>query len=128
MVLVCDIINIVHKGAVQNSCIASFVNHEFYERMSVVFNQELMIHLAELSKIAFTADELEQMTVQMTDIINLMDKVKEIEHQLPTYEFKAADYEDLRSDKVRESFEIQKILENAAEKKNTSFVVPKVVS
>ena len=83
--------------------------------------------LAELSKITFSDDELEVLTEEMTEIIKLMDKVKEIESDDEACRIDAVDYDDLRSDRIKESYEREKILENAEEVKGNSFVVPKVV-
>lgn len=92
-----------------------------------MFDLNLTAHLAELSKIAFTDEELKQMTLEMSDIVALMDKVKEIDSALPTYSIEAVKYNNLRKDEIKDSFETEKILENAKNKKNSSFVVPKVV-
>ena len=46
-----------------------------------MFNSDLTKHLAELSKLEFTDEELEQMTADMTNIIAIMDKVCELIHQ-----------------------------------------------
>lgn len=88
---------------------------------------KLTKYLAELSKIAFTEEELEKMTGDMADIINLMDKVQEIDPSGKTYALESVSYDDLRTDTVRESFKTEKVLENAAAVKEDSFVVPKVV-
>lgn len=92
-----------------------------------MFDLDLTAHLAELSKLSFTDDELITMANQMSDIIALMDKVKEIDSELPTYAIDAVEYNDLRRDEIKDSFDTEKILENAKNKKNSSFVVPKVV-
>lgn len=84
-------------------------------------------YLAELSKIEFTDEELEKMTKDMSDIINLMDKVQEIDASKKTYALDPVSYDDLRKDTVKESFETEKVLENAKAVKEDSFVVPKVV-
>ena len=80
-----------------------------------MFDAKLTAHLADLSKIAFTEEELEKMTDDMTDIIALMDKVN------------AEEYMNLREDRAEKSFETEKIIKNAKNVKNNSFVVPKVV-
>lgn len=92
-----------------------------------MFDAKLTAHLADLSKIAFTDEELEKMTADMTDIIQLMDKVKEFDPNTATYALDAAAYKDLRKDEAKESFETEKIIKNAENVKNNSFVVPKVV-
>lgn len=83
--------------------------------------------IAELSKIAFSEHELEVVTEEMKDIIKLMDKVKEIETDSESYRLDAVDYDDLRCDEIKESYDTEKILENAERVKKNSFVVPKVV-
>lgn len=92
-----------------------------------MFDAKLTSHLADLSKIAFTDAELEKMTADMTDIINLMDKVKEFDPNNKTYALDAAEYKNLRKDEAQESFATEKIIQNAKNVKNNSFVVPKVV-
>lgn len=88
---------------------------------------ELTKYLAELSKIEFTEEELENMTKDMIDIINLMDKVQEIDPNGETYALDAVSYDDLRNDTIKESFKTEKVLKNAKAVKEDSFVVPKVV-
>ena len=83
--------------------------------------------LSELSKISFSEEGLEMMTEDMKEIIKLMDKVKEIDSEGESCRTKAVDYDDLREDFIKESYETEKILENAKEVRGNSFVVPKVV-
>ena len=61
-----------------------------------MFNSDLTKHLAELSKLEFTDEELEQMTADMTNIIAIMDKVCEFDTSKPAYALDAVDYKDLR--------------------------------
>lgn len=88
---------------------------------------ELTKHLAELSKIEFNQEELEKMTADMKDIINLMDKVCEFDSSKEPYALDAVKYKDLRADKHAPSYPTDKITRNAKNVKNNSFVVPKVV-
>ncbi len=92
-----------------------------------MFDIELTKHLAELSKISFTDDELEKMNAQMGDIINLMDKVKNFNKNDKTYALDAVNYPNLRADEPQDSFDTDKILSNSKKVQNNSFVVPKVV-
>lgn len=92
-----------------------------------MFDLELTKHLAELSKIEFNDKELDKMTADMTDIINLMDKVCEFDPSKKTYVLDAVDYRNLRKDEYFNSYPTEKIIENAKNVKNNSFVVPKVV-
>lgn len=92
-----------------------------------MFNSDLTRHLAELSKISFTEDELEKMTEDMTSIIALMDKVCEFDTSKKPYALDAVDYNALRSDEFQNSYPAEDIIGNARNVKNNSFVVPKVV-
>ena len=85
-----------------------------------MFNSDLTKHLAELSKLEFTDEELEQMTADM-------DKVCEFDTSKPAYALDAVDYKDLRADEHRNSYPTEEIVKNAKNVKNNSFVVPKVV-
>ena len=84
-------------------------------------------YLAELSKLEYSDKELAATAEQMTDIIDLMDTVKEIDI---TYDDLKDNHDvylnDLRKDEVIESMPTSKVLSNAANT-NNCFVVPKVV-
>lgn len=92
-----------------------------------MFDEKLTAHLAELSKLEFTPDELSKMTKDMTDIIALMDKVCDFDSAVKPYTLDSVNYNDLRRDNYKDSYPNDKILENAENVKNNSFVVPKVV-
>lgn len=92
-----------------------------------MFDVEMTKHLAELSKLSFTPEELEKMTAQMSDIIDLMDMVKQTDPKLETFALPAVKYEQLRKDEARESLSTDKIIKNAKAVKNNAFAVPKVV-
>ena len=87
----------------------------------------MVSYLAELDKLAFSPEELEQMAKDMTSIIAIMDTVKEIDI---TYDAVADNknvyLNDLREDFSVSSFPTEKILQNAVNDENC-FVVPKVV-
>lgn len=88
---------------------------------------EMIKYLAELGKLDFTDDELKQASNDMTSIINLMDKVKEIDI---TYDAVADNkniyLNDLREDYNAPSMPTEKVIANAVNRDNC-FVVPKVV-
>ena len=75
-----------------------------------MFNSDLTRHLAELSKLEFTDEELEQMTADMTNIIAIMDKVCEFDTSKPAYALDAVDYKDLRADEHRNSYPTEELL------------------
>ena len=88
---------------------------------------QMVSYLGKLSKITFTDAEIEEMAKDMTDIIEIMDTVKEID---VTYDALADNknvyLNDLREDIKADSFPTEKILQNAVNDENC-FVVPKVV-
>ena len=92
-----------------------------------MFDEKLTAHMAELSKLSFTPEELTTMTKDMTDIIALMDTVCDFDPEIKPYALDAVDYEELRKDEYKDSYSTEKILENTENVKNNSFVVPKVV-
>ena len=88
---------------------------------------EMVKYLAQLSKLKFSEKELEEVAKQMTGIISLMDKVKEIDISYdPLLDNKNIYLNDLRKDEKKESMPTEKILSNAVNS-NNCFVVPKVV-
>ena len=84
-------------------------------------------YLAELSKLEYSDKELAATAEQMTDIIDLMDTVKEIDI---TYDDLKDNHDvylnDLRKDEVIESMPTSKVLSNAVNT-NNCLVVPTVV-
>ena len=87
----------------------------------------MIAYLAELGKLHFNQNELEKMADEMTNIIEVMDTVKEID---VTYDALADNkniyLNDLREDVKDNSFATEKILQNAINDENC-FVVPKVI-
>ena len=92
-----------------------------------MFDSDLTRHLAQLSKLTFTDGELQKMTNDMTEIIALMDKVREFNENVDPYTLDAVDYNNLRNDNAENSNNAEEITRNAKNVKNNSFVVPKVV-
>ncbi len=92
-----------------------------------IMDLEMIKYLAELGKLKFTDEELKKASEDMTSIIELMDKVKEIDVVYDPYlDNKNVFLNDLREDKNAASLETEKLLKNAKNQQNC-FVVPKVV-
>ncbi len=88
---------------------------------------EMVKYLAELGKLEFSDKELEKTADEMTDIINLMDTVKEIDITYDAFKDNHNVYlNDIREDVSATSMETKKVLQNAVNS-NNCFVVPKVV-
>ena len=84
-------------------------------------------HICQLSKLNFTEDEQKTMLGQMTDIIDLMDTIKDIDVVYDAYKDNHNVYlADLRKDEAMPSLPTEKLLANAVNQENC-FVVPKVV-
>ncbi len=87
----------------------------------------MVSYLSELGKLQFSEQELEKVAHEMTDIINLMDTIKDID---VTYDAlldnKNVYLNDLRKDISEKSMDTQSILNNATHS-NNCFVVPKIV-
>lgn len=76
-------------------------------------DKAVLDHIAELSKLSFTDDESARMIKQMSDIITLMDTIKEIDIQYDdTKDNNQIEYSQLREDKAEESFPTEKLLQN----------------
>lgn len=88
---------------------------------------QMIAYLAELGKLHFTPEEMERMASEMTNIIEIMDTVKEIDVEYDALADNKNIYlNDLREDVKADSFPTEKILQNAVNDENC-FVVPKVV-
>ena len=84
-------------------------------------------YLAKLWKLNFTEEGFEAMAEDMTDIIEIMDTIKEIDITYdPIKDNHNVYLKDLRKDEAQPSLPTEKVLQNAVNSEN-SFVVPKVV-
>ena len=88
---------------------------------------QMVSYLSELGKLEFSDNKLEKVAHEMTDIINLMDTIKEID---VTYDAKLDNknvyLNNLRKDISEPSMPTEKVIKNATSS-NNYFVVPKVV-
>lgn len=83
-------------------------------------------HLAELSKLEFSKEELESFALDFASLVNLADNIKNADIKSKRV-LNALDLKDLREDEVKESLPAKTILKNAPVSKKNSFVVPRVV-
>ncbi len=84
-------------------------------------------HISELSKLNFTDEEKETMLSQMTDIIGLMDTIKEYDITYDdTKDHNEIRYADLRKDIPEPSFPTEKLQQNTTPRDNC-YVVPKMM-
>ena len=87
---------------------------------------KLIQHLCNLSKLTLTEKELESFTSDMDVIIGIMDSIKEVEVEGDIHRDTGVFFRDVREDVSAPSYETAKILENAKEKDNNYFEVPKL--
>ena len=88
---------------------------------------EMVSYLSRLGKLSFTEEELKKTAEEMTNIIENMDTIKEIDIKYDALaDNKNVYLNDLRKDASEPSMPTQKILQNALNSEDC-FVVPKVV-
>ena len=88
---------------------------------------EMVSYLSRLGKLSFTEEELKKTAEEMTNIIEIMDTIKEIDIKYDALaDNKNVYLNDLREDASEPSMQTQKILQNALNSEDC-FVVPKVV-
>jgi len=92
-----------------------------------MFDTNLTKHLAELSKINFTNDEIAVISNEMSEIVSLMDTVTEYNIDETFASADPVEFSNLRKDEIKDSFPREEILKNAKGKSDTCFKVPKVV-
>ena len=90
-------------------------------------DKKLIAHLAELSMLALTEEELAKMSADMADIIEIMDAVKEADSWISSFNLNETDFDNLREDMAERSFPTERILLNAKGRRDNTFTVPKVV-
>ena len=88
---------------------------------------EMVSYLSRLGKLSFTEEELKKTAEEMTNIIEIMDTINEIDIKYNALaDNKNVYLNDLRKDASEPSMPTQKILQNALNSEDC-FVVPKVV-
>lgn len=83
-------------------------------------------NLAELSKLNFTQDELEEISKDLDSLVEMVNVVKETDVD-GSYNINTIDMQDLREDEVVESVNPEILLKNAPKAKKNSFVVPRIM-
>lgn len=84
-------------------------------------------HICRLSKLNFTEEEQQKALAEMSDIIGLMDKIKEYDITYDdTKDHNEIRYADLREDKAEPSFPTEKLQQNTTPRDNC-YVVPKMM-
>ena len=86
-----------------------------------------LLHLCRLSKFSFSGEEQEKAIADMSDIINLMDTIKEYDISYDdTKDHNEIAYKDLREDVSAPSFPTEKLQQNTTPR-DDCYVVPKMM-
>ena len=90
-------------------------------------DKKTLIHLSNLGKINFTDEEIDKFGNDMSEIVALMDTIKEFDVSYDdTKDNNAVLFSDLRDDVAAESFPVDELLKNT-EHIDDCYIVPKVV-
>ncbi len=85
-------------------------------------------YIADLASLKLSEEEVEKFSKQLSDILDYVEKLDELDTEdiVPTaYTIPVKNV--LREDKVEESLELDKVLQNAPEQKDNQFRVPKIM-
>ena len=93
-----------------------------------MIDKDTVLHVAKLSKLQLTDEEVEIFSKQLGDILNFIEKLNELntDNVKPFYELINQET-PLRDDKVKEGLTRDEALKNAPQQEDGFFVVPRVV-
>ena len=83
-------------------------------------------HLADLSKLEFSTEELQQFNENFENLINLVEKVRTCD-ACGERKLNIISMDDLRDDVVIPSTNVETLLKNSPESKKDSVVVPRIM-
>lgn len=94
----------------------------------MAITREIVEYVAHLARIELDAKESEKLSGQLKGILDFIDRLKDVDikHISPTSHILPIN-NVLRQDQPVTPISIDKILENAPEKRDSFFVVPKVI-
>ena len=83
-------------------------------------------HLAELSKLEYTEQEMTEFLPQFESLVKLADTIKNADISGDT-RYNIMDFNDLREDEARESTPVDTLLKNSPIVRRDSIVVPRIM-
>ena len=94
----------------------------------MAISEETVKYVAHLARIQLKESQLKTMAEQLEDILKFIDKLKELDikdikptsHILPITNV-------LREDDLKASLSLEEVLEDAPQRKNNFFAVPKII-
>ncbi len=94
----------------------------------MAISREKVEHIAKLARLQLTEDEITRFQVELGKIIEYFDQLKKLDTENVPPMTHAVPLENvLREDQSEKSLTIEEALQNAPEKKDSYFQVPKVV-
>lgn len=93
-----------------------------------MINKDEVKYIADLASLKLSEEEVDKFSKQLSDILDYVEKLDELDTEdiVPTaYTIPVKNI--LREDKVEESLDLEKVLQNAPEKINNQFRVPKIM-
>lgn len=85
-------------------------------------------HIAELARLKFNDNELQNFTAQLNEILNYIEKLNELDTEnVEPLSHPVEGSNEFRDDKIRESLKTEEALKNAPDKDESFFKVPKVI-
>ncbi len=93
-----------------------------------MINKDEVKYIADLASLKLSDDEVDKFSKQLSDILDYVEKLDELDTEeiVPTaYTIPVKNV--LREDKVEESLDLEKVLQNAPEKIDNQFRVPKIM-
>lgn len=86
-----------------------------------------VLHVAKLSKLEFTEDEIDSFVADMDSIVAYVNTLSQIDTSGLEEKLNVVSLDELRSDEVGESLSQSDAILNAPKKRNGGFSVPQVV-
>ena len=93
----------------------------------MAIEREDILHIAKLSMLEIDEENIEKLSKDFNNIVDMVDKLGELQCNEELEISTEGLYNVLRADEVKQSFDREKILENAPQKKAGCFFVPKIV-
>ncbi len=91
-------------------------------------SKEDVIKIAILSKLEFNDDEIENFRSDLSEILNYMNELNELDTEGINPLFNVLDLDDItRKDEVRDSLKQEEVLKNAPDKDENFIIVPKII-
>ena len=91
-------------------------------------SKEDVIKIAILSKLEFNDDEIENFRNDLSEILNYMNELNELDTEGINPLFNVLDLDDItRKDEVRDSLKQEEVLKNAPDKDENFIIVPKII-